>query len=86
MLESVEANAKVGVGVVLRLRASYERRADRCCEDVVIASVGPVMTAALEAMDSRPTLSRFTRRWAPLIRAASDSSADLLARKRGGRR
>lgn len=54
-------------------------------DDVVIASVGPVMTAALEAHGLAADIVPKHPKMGALIRAASDASAAALARKRVAR-
>lgn len=55
-------------------------------EEVAIASVGPVMTAALDAQGLPVDIVPEHPKMAALIRAASDLSATVLARKREMRR
>jgi uroporphyrinogen-III synthase len=51
-------------------------------EDVAIASVGPVMTATIEGYGLKADIVPNHPKMAALVRAASDSAAEVLARKR----
>lgn len=53
--------------------------------DVAIASVGPVMTATLEAAGIRPDIVPLHPKMPALIRAASELAPGVLARKRARR-
>ena len=58
------------------------RRALR--DDVVVASIGPVMTSALTAHGRPPdVIPKHPKMWS-LVKAASDEAAAVLASKRSG--
>jgi len=52
-------------------------------EEVVVASVGPVMTAAIESHGLTADIVPVHPKMSALVRAASDGAAEALARKRG---
>jgi len=52
-------------------------------EDVAVASVGPVMTATIEGYGLTADIVPKHPKMAALLRAASDSAAEVLGRKRG---
>jgi uroporphyrinogen-III synthase len=54
-------------------------------EDVVIASVGPVMTASLEACGLPPEIIPTHPKMAALVKAAAETAGACLAKKRYGR-
>jgi uroporphyrinogen-III synthase len=55
-------------------------------EDVVIASVGPVMTATLEAYGLSADIIPNHPKMGPLVKAAAELAAGTLSGKRAGRK
>ena len=51
-------------------------------DDLVVASVGPIMNAALAELGLEPDVVPTHPKMVPLVRAAAEQSASILARKR----
>ena len=61
-----------------------ERVVERLRRDVVTASIGPVMTEALEREGLRPDFTPKHPKLAICIRQLAEQASELVARKRGG--
>ncbi len=64
------------LGLAAEVQAALER-------DIVVASVGPIMTAALRDKGIEPDIVPDQPKMAPLVRAAAEQSAARLVAKRG---